>query len=344
MCRVSTALRANLQRLRIMSRLKRLNHLAWRIRRQLSVFIRRLSTSVERRRPEPQAEAPREATSVTDEVSPTMASASPEPVPQPNQERFPPLCHPDYEPNHPDFHRPALEYRPKRAPFHQFALLPTELRLLIWHFASHLERIIEIQWASRTTGFKLASSPRGPAILQVNHESRTEALKCYRRYFGTKKLPKAAYVNPVCDIIFFRNVNRTQTWRCIWGPNSLWHDEMKNVRRIAVLGYGRRGWGPSVAWVRRTVGCFAGLEELIVLWGDGEEEGWSREGRGANYIERLPCAGNSGVVSFVGGQVAMEWEGVEEAWIAGRWWERYGRKKLPVLSLRHWCMRVESEW
>lgn len=333
MCRFRIPLKTRLRSFRITSTMKRLNHLAWRIRRRVSAFLSRLHTSVENR---PAATEAADGGEGTDLAGTEVARnfAFPSNVLTPKQPRILPSCHPDSAP----LNLPVLERdQPGTKPFAQFATFPTELRLLIWQFASHLERIIEIQYINRSTGFKHSSSPRGPAILQVCHESRTEALKVYRKCFGTKKLPKSLYVNPSSDVLFFRAVERTQAWRCIRGPNSLWRDELVNVRRIAFISKPTE----CLKFLKKMVCSFPNLEELIILWWDGVD-GRSREGRGVNCVEA--GRGHEGNAEHSAWEHAMRWKDtVEETWTAEGWWERCGRKP-PVVSVRHWCARVEGEW
>jgi hypothetical protein len=75
-------------------------------------------------------------------------------------------------------------WAPTRNPtFHPFSRLPLELRLMIWRYAIPNDRVIEIRsWGNFLHApIKYSVAPhQTPAVLQVNQESRQEALRSYR--------------------------------------------------------------------------------------------------------------------------------------------------------------------
>ncbi|KAI2636893.1 hypothetical protein GGS26DRAFT_458778 [Hypomontagnella submonticulosa] len=83
--------------------------------------------------------------------------------------------------------------------FPLFALLPTELRLQIWRQSCH-ERVVEVLYDGEED--RCSSSTAPPAILHTCHESRFEALRMYRRSFGTKSHDPRIYFCPDLDILY----------------------------------------------------------------------------------------------------------------------------------------------
>lgn len=89
--------------------------------------------------------------------------------------------------------------------------LPPELRLMIWVEACQIPRVVDIRL--KCTNDRLLSTDGMPAILQVNRESRSTALKFYSPEFTTVlsgpgnslsvivSTPPSAYVNWAVDII-----------------------------------------------------------------------------------------------------------------------------------------------
>ena len=68
----------------------------------------------------------------------------------------------------------------------------------------------------------------------------------------------------------------------------------------------------------------------------------SYEGRGANIIEGGP--GHTDSERQSSWRSAMRWKaGIVEAWDREQWWRVFGREP-PSISVRHWCIRNESEW
>ena len=99
----------------------------------------------------------------------------------------------------------ALPNQQNQPGFPLFAEFPTEIRLLIWHFASTAGRVVELQWSSTSDiGFRNCAAPRPPAVLHTCRDSRKEALKIFRPYFSMQGRRKPIYVDPVNDILFFR--------------------------------------------------------------------------------------------------------------------------------------------
>lgn len=66
------------------------------------------------------------------------------------------------------------------------------------------------------------------------------------------------------------------------------------------------------------------------------------EGRGANVIEQE--TGHMGNERCDSWRSAVRWkQSIVEARKREQWWLRFGREP-PAVSVRHWCMRNESEW
>lgn len=88
-----------------------------------------------------------------------------------------------------------------------FPNLPFELRLKIWKFTFPGPRNVGIQIRFKDFGFggwmSRKRSPAPPVALQVCHESREEALKCYILSFGTSTHPPTAYYNYKIDTLCF---------------------------------------------------------------------------------------------------------------------------------------------
>ncbi|KAL2060723.1 hypothetical protein VTL71DRAFT_9364 [Oculimacula yallundae] len=80
--------------------------------------------------------------------------------------------------------------------FTLFPNLPTEIRLKVWSFASNEMRNVDIwarniyvapveDYSATWAPYMLYSTTEIPSVLQVSHESRNEALKCYTLDLGT---------------------------------------------------------------------------------------------------------------------------------------------------------------
>ncbi|TGO60006.1 hypothetical protein BCON_0039g00370 [Botryotinia convoluta] len=88
-----------------------------------------------------------------------------------------------------------------------FALssLPPEIRLMVWNLLIPGPQIIRI--TDNRMRHNRAHSRQNPAVLYVNHESRTEALKHLTRLFGGVNgngYPEQfKYLNPSLDLIYF---------------------------------------------------------------------------------------------------------------------------------------------
>lgn len=325
-----------LENLGIVRLYRSVNYLAWCVRRQFSSLIHRparASGLYATNAVVAPTESVRTDRSPT-EVTTTVVSQGGSPIPPPCQ--LP--CHLEKKPMKTFFQRLAIppvldSIPPKEENFPLFATFPAELRVQVWQYVASFERIVEIQYINRTQGFRHSASPRPPAILHVCHESRYEALKVYKLCFGTRKLSKSMYLNLRTDTLFFRVAEQSQTWRLILGPNSLWREQLKFVRRIAFTYIG----SSSLRFMKKTVCSFPNLEELIILWA---EDAHTRPlaGRGVSYIERIPGHGdNKGYSSW---QSAMKWKAnIEKEF----WWKRF-EPEAPVISVRHWCMRSTSEW
>jgi hypothetical protein len=119
----------------------------------------------------------------------------------------------------------------------------------------------------------------------------------------------------------------------------LWQAELKNVKRIAVMYLNT--FVLNTTFINKTFRTFPRLEEVVFLWEDGTGA-IGREGRGVNYIEEMGHEGNEAFEDY---RDAVGWkECIEEGWRRDRTWEKLGRERPPVITVRHWCRRVEREW
>jgi hypothetical protein len=321
-----------LRRLQRRFRLMRLRFVAW---------LRSLGSRIRRQFSDSQQELNAETDPVeTLRTDPTPAGLATTVV---SRERHPPQprCHWENKFRETCFQRlsllPVFEHDPpKEEIFVFFPNLPAELRLQVWQYVASFERVVEIQGINRTIGIRHGASPRPPAILHVCHESRYEALKVYKLCCGTKRLPKSIYLNPASDIIFFRVKEQIQIWQYILGPHALWREQLKHVRRIA-MGHTST---TSLRFMKKMVCSFPHLEELIILWA---EDAYKRpyEGRATNYIESAPGHTDNRRYSYQ--HSAMIWKAtIVAAWDGEQWWRKLGRDP-PAVSVRHWCMRSDSE-
>ncbi|TGO49835.1 hypothetical protein BOTNAR_0415g00010 [Botryotinia narcissicola] len=83
--------------------------------------------------------------------------------------------------------------------FHLFPKLLPELRILVWRYAC-TTRTVEVRYDPTIDRCRSITPP--PAILQANHESRTEALRVYTLSFGTKTSESRIYFNPYIDVLY----------------------------------------------------------------------------------------------------------------------------------------------
>ncbi|KAI1350090.1 hypothetical protein F5Y01DRAFT_286882 [Xylaria sp. FL0043] len=80
-----------------------------------------------------------------------------------------------------------------------FTQLPPELRLQIWRSSYH-RRVVEVFYDSEKDC--CTTSAPVPAVLQVCHESRCEALRIYKRSFGTPSQEPRIYFNRELDTLY----------------------------------------------------------------------------------------------------------------------------------------------
>ncbi|KAI4863916.1 hypothetical protein F4820DRAFT_356245 [Hypoxylon rubiginosum] len=83
--------------------------------------------------------------------------------------------------------------------FDVFPLLPAELRLQIWRHTCH-QRVVEVVYDCDND--RCTSSTAPPAILHACRESRFEALRIYRRSFGTRSHEPRTYFCPDLDTLY----------------------------------------------------------------------------------------------------------------------------------------------
>ena len=234
----------------------------------------------------------------------------------------------------------ALADQQNQQSFPLFREFPTEIRLLIWQFASTAGRVVELQWSEWEIGFRNCAAPSPPAVLHTCSDSRKEALKVFRPYFTMQGSRKPIYIDPINDILFFRappgfyNRQWRQDWMYI--PNRPrrveLREEFRGIRRVAFL------WKDiefdAIRHNLDPLGGLPDLEELMIVWAD-----WSVrtfEGRGVNFIE-----GVSPGVHYEH-DCARQLIRTLADWESQLGWKELGRKK-PVLTLRHWCLREEEK-
>lgn len=104
--------------------------------------------------------------------------------------------------------RPRLEpethLTATRTPSTCFSNLPTELQNKI--FVLILEpRVVHLTFRIRNKHFLKSSAPI-PAILHLSRGARAEALRHYKRLFGTRHYPDLVYFNPEIDTLYFGQV------------------------------------------------------------------------------------------------------------------------------------------
>ena len=93
--------------------------------------------------------------------------------------------------------------------------------------------------------------------------------------------------------------------------------------------------------MKKTLCAFPNLEELIVLWA---EDAPMRPlgGRGMNFIEH--GLGHIDIKKYNSWCSALRWKKmIVELWDSDQWWRELGREP-PTTSVKHWCMRNESDW
>ncbi|TGO07431.1 hypothetical protein BTUL_0278g00140 [Botrytis tulipae] len=99
----------------------------------------------------------------------------------------------------------AVVRAPPRSTSFAFSSLPPDIRLMIWKLLIPAPQTIRI--TDNAMRHNRAHSRQNPAILYVNYESRTEALKYLRRLFGGVNgigFPEQfRYFNPSSDLIYF---------------------------------------------------------------------------------------------------------------------------------------------
>ncbi|KAK5628395.1 hypothetical protein RRF57_004110 [Xylaria bambusicola] len=83
--------------------------------------------------------------------------------------------------------------------FTLFYLLPTELRLQIWRSSCH-RRVVEVFYDSEKG--RCTSTAPVPAVLHACHESRCEAMRVYRKSFGTASHEPKIYFSREIDTLY----------------------------------------------------------------------------------------------------------------------------------------------
>jgi hypothetical protein len=241
----------------------------------------------------------------------------------------------------------ALQDQLQQQSFPRFAEFPTEIRLLIWHFASLTERVVELQWSEKQFGFRNCAAPRPPAVLHACRDARKEALNILQPYFSMKGHRNPIYIDPMNDILFFRTPPGSfiWSWRLQWmrGPDrqermKKFREDLKGIRRVAFLQKNFKDNSMPISV--DSLYLLPDLEELNILWA-----GWSYRpfvGRGVNLIEGVsPCVHHENENVRQAHHNMNGWEerlALETAWRNELGW------RMPTMKLRHWCLRdMEKE-
>ncbi|KAJ2997359.1 hypothetical protein NUW58_g669 [Xylaria curta] len=88
---------------------------------------------------------------------------------------------------------------PSSTPFTVFILLPAELRLQIWRLSCH-RRVVEVSYDPEED--RCTTTASVPAVLHACHESRSEALRMYKKSFGTMSHEPRIYFHRELDTLY----------------------------------------------------------------------------------------------------------------------------------------------
>ncbi|KAI1161057.1 hypothetical protein F5B18DRAFT_463654 [Nemania serpens] len=83
--------------------------------------------------------------------------------------------------------------------FTLFTLLPAELRFQIWRLSCH-PRVVEVSYDPEEDRFTTTAPV--PDVLQACHESRSEAVRLYKKSFGTRSHEPRIYFNREIDTLY----------------------------------------------------------------------------------------------------------------------------------------------
>ncbi|KAM3550095.1 hypothetical protein MY1884_008420 [Beauveria asiatica] len=97
--------------------------------------------------------------------------------------------------------------------FSRFSDLPPEIRLVVWEYSLPGTRIVSVRCGaddlvpdsrrSPVAVLGCTTTTPNPANLHICVESRTEAIKSYRRCFGFARRPGHIYFDPTRDVLYF---------------------------------------------------------------------------------------------------------------------------------------------
>ncbi|KAM3505579.1 hypothetical protein MY11210_007916 [Beauveria gryllotalpidicola] len=97
--------------------------------------------------------------------------------------------------------------------FSRFSDLPPEIRLVVWEYSLPGTRIVTVHCGaddlvpdsrrSLVAVLGCTTTTPNPANLHICVESRTEAIKSYRRCFGFARRPGHIYFDPARDVLYF---------------------------------------------------------------------------------------------------------------------------------------------
>ena len=212
--------------------------------------------------------------------------------------------------------------RPKRV-FTCFPNLPKELRLLVWELTCFQTRTIDLRMELRTKmkrrfpkvrtdryirPYSWYSNCLPPAVLQVDRESRAEALKWYKLEFGVYyhhhkfTTPATVYINWQADRIFLTGLHQAGVGRL---TAAQYFQNACTVNKLRFLAYGDLPHTLpkliSLAFVQPT------LEELILV--TGEEDQFPETHRGnLKFEQREVRKGRLQSLGLIGRMIRVEWE------------------------------------
>ncbi|XMA19209.1 hypothetical protein WAI453_012000 [Rhynchosporium graminicola] len=114
--------------------------------------------------------------------------------------------------------------------FHQFTKLPLELQLMIWRIALPRSRLIQPILDHGGRNRPSLPPQRDPSILQVNQQSRHEALRLFKERRQLQN--EAKYICPSFDILYFDLFCDARCEKCLTEENLA---RLKSVREIEAI-------------------------------------------------------------------------------------------------------------
>jgi hypothetical protein len=177
---------------------------------------------------------------------------------------------------------------PSPPTFTLFSALPTELRLQIWRL-SCTPRVVTVSWEINTEDYRVHFTTQ-PAILQVNSESREEALARIYTCFWTKH---PVYFAPDLDTLYIarnRYIGYSDPVRNVAHNLRFAPDFVRSLAVDHVSPVERKEWETYSKWC--LFKSFPQLEEAYLVLGGLERDNYietekKREGEGGNQTIEL---------------------------------------------------------